>query len=131
MGWGAQIAPFSFSGNNNDAGKGYSASSSTLANWYTGSTPKYAPGVTSTQLGTGAQGNNWMLNCSGCHITGVRRAFMTTQGEYVVNPFTQRCGLHNRVVQATDYCDDFETRPPRKEPVAGDSSPPPASESAS
>jgi hypothetical protein len=26
---------------------------------------------------------------------------------YVVNPFTQRCGLHNRVVQATDICGDF------------------------
>jgi hypothetical protein len=27
---------------------------------------------------------------------------------YVVNPFTQRCGLHDRVVQATDICGDFE-----------------------
>ena len=26
---------------------------------------------------------------------------------YVVNPFTQRCGLHNRIVQATDLCGDF------------------------
>jgi hypothetical protein len=26
---------------------------------------------------------------------------------YVVNPFTQRCGLHHREVQATDYCDDY------------------------
>lgn|GEM_PF-260963 len=29
---------------------------------------------------------------------------------YVVNPFTQRCGLHNRVVQATDICGDFEVK---------------------
>ena len=27
---------------------------------------------------------------------------------YVVNPFTQRCGLHNRIVQATDVCDKFK-----------------------
>lgn len=27
---------------------------------------------------------------------------------YVVNPFTQRCGLHGREVQATDLCEDFE-----------------------
>ncbi len=27
---------------------------------------------------------------------------------FVVNPFTQRCGLHNRVTQATDLCFDFE-----------------------
>jgi hypothetical protein len=27
---------------------------------------------------------------------------------YVVNPFTQRCGLHDRVVEATDLCADFE-----------------------
>lgn len=27
---------------------------------------------------------------------------------YVINPFTQRCGLHQRVVQATDMCGDFE-----------------------
>ncbi len=26
---------------------------------------------------------------------------------YVVNPFTQRCGLHDRVVEATDSCSDF------------------------
>ena len=27
---------------------------------------------------------------------------------YVVNPFTQRCGLHNKIVQATDLCDKFD-----------------------
>ena len=27
---------------------------------------------------------------------------------YVVNPFTQRCMLHNKVVQATDTCGQFE-----------------------
>ena len=27
---------------------------------------------------------------------------------YVVNPFTQRCGLHLKVVEATDICDNFE-----------------------
>ncbi len=26
---------------------------------------------------------------------------------FVVNPFTQRCGLHGRSVQATDFCMDF------------------------
>jgi len=29
---------------------------------------------------------------------------------YVVNPFTQRCGLHDRVVEATDTCPDFEEK---------------------
>lgn len=29
---------------------------------------------------------------------------------YVVNPFTQRCGLHHREVQAADCCDDFEAK---------------------
>jgi hypothetical protein len=27
---------------------------------------------------------------------------------YVMNPFTQRCGLHDREVQATDCCPDFQ-----------------------
>ena len=27
---------------------------------------------------------------------------------YVVNPFTQRCGLHDREIEATDSCSDFE-----------------------
>jgi hypothetical protein len=27
--------------------------------------------------------------------------------QYVVNPFTQRCGLHDKVVEATDSCEDF------------------------
>lgn len=26
---------------------------------------------------------------------------------YVVNPFIQRCGLHQKPVEATDICDDF------------------------
>ncbi|MBM4149140.1 MAG: hypothetical protein FJ224_08850 [Lentisphaerae bacterium] len=29
---------------------------------------------------------------------------------YVVNPFTQRCGLHGRVVEATDICGQFEAK---------------------
>jgi len=33
---------------------------------------------------------------------------------YTVNPFTQRCGKHNRVVEATDVCDDFEKKPTPK-----------------
>lgn len=27
---------------------------------------------------------------------------------YVVNPFVQRCSLHEKEVQATDVCDDFQ-----------------------
>jgi hypothetical protein len=49
---------------------------------------------------------------------------------YVVNPFTQRCGLHDRVVQATGYCEDFDPQLPRQEPVGGDASPSSAAESA-
>lgn len=29
---------------------------------------------------------------------------------YVVNPFVQRCALHNRVVEATDFCERFSRR---------------------
>ncbi len=29
---------------------------------------------------------------------------------YIVNPFTQRCGLHMREVAATDTCPDFTAR---------------------
>ncbi len=29
---------------------------------------------------------------------------------YIVNPFTQRCGLHDKEVQATDTCGDFEEK---------------------
>ncbi|MBN2302647.1 MAG: hypothetical protein JXN60_09040 [Lentisphaerae bacterium] len=29
---------------------------------------------------------------------------------YLVNPFTQRCGLHDKPVAATDYCDEFELK---------------------
>ena len=29
---------------------------------------------------------------------------------YVVNPFTQKCGLHFRTVEATDCCADFKSR---------------------
>ena len=58
--------------------------------WYTGSTPKYAPGITAAALGntsTGLQSQNYLQNCSGCHITGVRKAYVTPAGEYVVNPY--------------------------------------------
>lgn len=30
---------------------------------------------------------------------------------YVLHPFTQRCALHDREVQATDSCDRFERKP--------------------
>lgn len=37
--------------------------------------------------------------------------------EYVINPFLQRCGLDNRDVQATDFCDRFRPKPaPEEEP---------------
>ncbi|MBM4143943.1 MAG: hypothetical protein FJ225_10195 [Lentisphaerae bacterium] len=45
---------------------------------------------------------------------------------YVVNPFTQRCGLHLRRVEATDACGDFEPPPAADEPPqTAESSPPP------
>jgi hypothetical protein len=31
---------------------------------------------------------------------------------YLVNPFTQRCGLHHREVQATDICGQFTPKKP-------------------
>jgi hypothetical protein len=30
---------------------------------------------------------------------------------YVVNPFVQRCDLHRRFVEATDFCPEFEKKP--------------------
>jgi DNA-directed RNA polymerase subunit RPC12/RpoP len=33
---------------------------------------------------------------------------------YVINPFTQRCSLHNRGVESTDACAEFEPRPDPK-----------------
>jgi len=33
---------------------------------------------------------------------------------YIVNPFTQRCTLHTREVEATDTCPDFVQRKERK-----------------
>lgn len=33
---------------------------------------------------------------------------------YIVNPFTQRCGRHNRTVEATDTCADFDSKPAPK-----------------
>lgn len=29
---------------------------------------------------------------------------------YVIHPFTQRCGLHDREVSATDSCEQFEAK---------------------
>ncbi len=71
------FGPFSWSG---------SAYSSNLSNWYNGNTPKYAPGLASAAL-VPLQGQNYLKNCSGCHITGVRATRVTAAGEYVVNPF--------------------------------------------
>lgn len=42
---------------------------------------------------------------------------------YVVNPFTQRCGLHEREVHATDLCDAF-VRHEDKGDTAGERSQP-------
>ena len=33
---------------------------------------------------------------------------------YTVNPFTQRCGLNNRIVQAADTCPKFEEKKEKK-----------------
>lgn len=82
-GWSAAIyfGPFAWGG---------TAYSDNSKYWYTGSTPKYDPGVTTAQLGnttTGVQSQNYLQNCSGCHITGVRKAFVMASGEYVVNPY--------------------------------------------
>ena len=38
---------------------------------------------------------------------------------YVVNPFTQRCGLHDKEVQATDFCENFDPKPPAKDESGG------------
>ena len=68
-------------------GAAYSASTTA---WYTGNTPKYAPGVTAAALGnptTGLQGQNYLKNCVGCHMTGVRQAWVAESGEYIVNPY--------------------------------------------
>ena len=38
---------------------------------------------------------------------------------YLVNPFKQWCGLHEKEVEATDTCDQFEPKPEPKEPPEG------------
>lgn len=40
-----------------------------------------------------------------------RGRFCRYCAHYVVNPFTQRCDLHRRAVEATDSCGDFEAKP--------------------
>jgi cytochrome c2 len=71
------FAPFAWSGH------GYSSNASA---WYDGSTPKYAPGIASTALDS-LQGQNYLKNCAGCHITGIRSNGVTPQGEYVTHPY--------------------------------------------
>jgi hypothetical protein len=71
------FAPFAW------GGSGYSSNSSS---WYDGSTPKYAPGIASSDL-VPLQGQNYLKNCVGCHITGVRSNEVTPQGEYVTHPY--------------------------------------------
>lgn len=39
--------------------------------------------------------------------------------EYVVNPFVQRCALHQREVEATDTCPHFRPKPPPEEETDG------------
>jgi hypothetical protein len=36
---------------------------------------------------------------------------------YIVNPFTQWCGLHKKEVEATDSCDRFEPAAEPEEPI--------------
>ena len=45
-------------------------------------------------------------------------------GHYVVNPFTQRCGLNHRIVQATDSCVKFEEK--KSPPAPSGTTPDPA-----
>ncbi len=71
------FAPFAWNGH------GYSSNASS---WYDGSTPKYAPGIASTAL-VSLQGQNYLKNCVGCHITGIRSNGVTPQGEYVTHPY--------------------------------------------
>lgn len=40
--------------------------------------------------------------------------------EYVINPFLQRCGLHQCEVQATDTCAHFRPKPPAQPEDAPD-----------
>lgn len=34
---------------------------------------------------------------------------------YIMNPFSQRCGLHNKPVAATDFCEEFELKSDEKD----------------
>ena len=45
---------------------------------------------------------------------GEKGRFCSHCRHYVVNPFTQRCSRHNRPVEATDVCGDFERKPEPK-----------------
>ncbi len=56
--------------------------------WYTGNTPNVkVGGVVAALTNTTMQGQNYLKQCSGCHITGVKKAYLSKAGEYVVNPY--------------------------------------------
>ena len=65
---------------------GGTAWTSNAASWYTGKAPNYSVNGTSSAL-VSLQGQNYLKNCSGCHITGVKKAYVSKTGEYVVNPY--------------------------------------------
>ena len=47
---------------------------------------------------------------------------------YVINPFVQKCVLHQREIEATDTCAEFSLRtPPREDSKKKEDNPPPES----
>jgi hypothetical protein len=62
---------------------------SNAASWYTGATPNFATGVRTSDLGL-LQGQNYMKNCMGCHMTGIRQVVVPpdpNNGEFLVRPY--------------------------------------------
>ncbi len=48
---------------------------------------------------------------------GEQRRLCRYCAHYVVNPFTQWCGVHRKEVEATDTCDRFEERKEDSPPI--------------
>jgi len=58
-----------------------------ITNWYgTNKQPLVQPGMTRAAIGTAIL-SSFSKNCVGCHITGIRSAGKTAQGEWVLKPY--------------------------------------------
>ncbi len=87
LSWGHYFAPLTYQPINEITGAG-GWMPNQPANWYDGGdAPRYGAGVTSADLGSDAQGNNYDVTCAGCHTTGVRSVSRMASGEWYYRPY--------------------------------------------